>query len=143
MARTPSTGAVFKTVYAARTATPNEAPMAAQATRPDTFFGSRRPSVALTTKPRNGRSGISSSTRSPLQARELVRVERFPGPEERDHDRQPDRGFRRCHRHHEEHDDLSVHRLPVLAGGDEREIDGVEHHLDREEDGDEVAPEEH
>src|SRR5687768_552410 len=49
------------TPHTAATETPNEAMMAAQATPPDTDFESRRPKNALTTKPRNGSSGISKS----------------------------------------------------------------------------------
>jgi hypothetical protein len=40
----------------------NEASITSEARPPDTLFGSRRPSVALTTNPANGSSGISAST---------------------------------------------------------------------------------
>ena len=41
--------------------TPNDASITSEASPPETGFGSRLPSVALTTKPTNGSSGISAS----------------------------------------------------------------------------------
>ncbi len=43
--------------------TPKEANITATASAPDAALDSRRPTAALATKPRNGRSGISSSMR--------------------------------------------------------------------------------
>src|SRR5215212_7936585 len=88
--------------------TTKEAISANDARPPDTLFGRRRPSVALTTKPTSGNRGISASTRSPLERLERVRVERLPVAEERDDDRQADGGFRGGDGHHEERDDLTV-----------------------------------
>jgi hypothetical protein len=48
------------------TDTANDASITSDARPPETLFGSRRPIVALTTKPRNGKRGISASI-SPFQ----------------------------------------------------------------------------
>src|SRR5262249_18302200 len=73
---------------------------------------------------------------------ERVRVERLAMPEQRDDDREAHGRFRRGHGHDEEHDDLPLDRAEVPADGHERQVDGVEHDLDRQEDRDQVAPEE-
>src|SRR5688572_18276832 len=88
--------------------TANDAIIASEASPPETPLGRRRPNSALMTKPTSGNSGISASTRSPLQRRECVGVERFAMAEERNHDRQADGRLRRGDRHHEERDDLAV-----------------------------------
>src|SRR4030095_13553405 len=54
-----------------------------------------------------------------------------------------DRRFRRRHRHHEERDDLTVEIAGGTPEGDEREIHGVQHDLDRQQDRDQIAPQEH
>ena len=58
-------------------ATANDATMAATATKPDADFDNRRPTLALTRNPMNGRSGMRRSIIAalPLQRREGVRVE--------------------------------------------------------------------
>src|SRR5689334_1945914 len=63
--------------------------------------------------------------------------------EQRDHERKTDRGFSGGDGHHEEGDDLAVDVGPLAAEGDEREVDGVEHELDRQQQGDQVAAQEH
>src|SRR4051812_40549855 len=92
----------------AASATTKDATIAPTATAPAAVLVSRRPRLALTRKPRNGSSGISSSMRvsaSPFERPEHLGVERFVVPEQRDDDRQADRRFGGGHRHHEEHDD--------------------------------------
>src|SRR4029078_10171126 len=81
-------------------------------------------------------------TWSPLKRRERFRVERFAMAEEPDHERQSDRGLRRSDRHHEEGDDLSVHRPELAAERNEREVRGVQHDLHREEQRYQVAAQE-
>src|SRR6476619_4400599 len=79
----------------AATETANDASMTAHAMPPDTLLDSRRPKLALTTKPRSGRSGISSSIASPLQAGEGIGIERFPMPVQADDDGEAHRRFGR------------------------------------------------
>src|SRR5688500_9277913 len=122
--------------------TPNDASMTNDASPPDTLFDSRFPIVELTTKPRNGNSGISASM-SPLQGREGIRVQRLAVPEQGDDQRQADRGFGRRHRDHEERDDLAGDVAVVAPERDEAQVDGVQHDLDREQDRDHVLPQEH
>src|SRR5689334_19756286 len=134
--------------------TANEPIIAPQATAPAAAFDTRRPRLALTRKPRNGRSGISSSIgrtprrhedakRLPLQAREGFGVQRLAVTEQGDDDREADGGFRGGDGHHEEHDDLAVGGAERAAEGDEREVHRVQHDLDRQQDRDQVAADEH
>src|SRR5262245_27530209 len=62
---------------------------------------------------------------------------------QRYHDRQSDSGFRRSHRHDEEHDDLSFNAAVLTAECDEREVHRVEHDLDRQQNRDQIPPQEH
>src|SRR5205807_2596847 len=92
----------------AATDTANESSIAPHATVPATPLVTRRPKLALSRKPTSGKSGISSSMRSPLQAREAVGIERLAMAEQSDDDRQADGGLGGSHGHDKEHDDLSV-----------------------------------
>src|SRR5579885_118019 len=56
-------------------------------------------------------------------------------------DRQPHGRFRRRHHHHEEREQVSVHLLQLVRKGDEGQVDGVQHQLNRHEHGDDIAPE--
>src|SRR5690349_20242410 len=101
-ARTPPTGSLPSIVQTAETATPKASAITAVATPPETPLDDRRPIVTLKRNPRNGRSGISASTRSPLQAGKGVRAQRLPTPEQGDDNRQADRSLGRGNRHDEE-----------------------------------------
>src|SRR5215204_601940 len=92
---TRSSGASASNRNTATAATRNDAMMAAQAAPPDSAFDRRRPTDAFTRNPRNGRSAISSSTARllPLQHPVHIGIERLPVPEQRDDDRQADRGL--------------------------------------------------
>ncbi len=70
---------------------------------------------------------------------DLVDVERVPGAEDGDDDGQAYGGFSRGHHHDEEDEDLPADLMPLVREGDEGQVDGVEHQLDRHEDGDDVA----
>src|SRR5262245_35818835 len=89
------------------TAMMNDSPIKAVARPPEIDLGRRLPRNALTRKPPSGRSGMSASTASPLQAREGFGVERLAMPEQRNHQRQADGRFGRGDGHHEERDDLA------------------------------------
>src|SRR5207248_10985261 len=115
--------------------TRNDAIIAPHAVPPETPLLRRRPTLAFTRNPTNGTSAISSSmtkrrrskaehadknclaercercvhtfsVASPFERRPGVGVQRLAMPEERDHDGQTHRRFRRSDRHHEKDDDL-------------------------------------
>src|SRR5262245_58478044 len=119
--------------------TTNAAIIMSEASPPDTDFGKRRPKNALTRNPASGNAGMRAITLSPFERREGVGVERLPVPEERDDERQADGRLGRRHGHHEEDDDLAVDVAGKAAEGDERQVHGVQHDLDREQDRDQVA----
>src|SRR4051812_34717162 len=127
------------------TATMNDATIAPTATSPEADFDSRRPTQALIRNPRNGNRGMSSSIIAalPLQRREGVRVERLAMPEQRDHDAEADCRFGSRHSHHEEDDDLSLDGAGRASERHERKVHGIQHDLDREQDRDQVAADEH
>src|SRR5688572_22889690 len=63
--------------------------------------------------------------------------------EQADHQCEADRGFRRGHGHHEEGDDLAIDLAQLATEGDKRQVDGVQHDLDRQQQRDQIAPQEH
>src|ERR1700730_11776248 len=123
----------------------NDASIAPHAARPATALLTRRPRLAFSRKPTNGRSGIKSSMgpsddiRSPFEARERVGIQRLAGPEQADHDRQAHGRLGRRDGHDEEHDDLSIRGAQGPAERDECEVDRVEHDLDGQENRNEIA----
>src|SRR6187401_616563 len=64
-------------------------------------------------------------------------------PEQRDDDREADGGLGGGDGHHEERDDLAVDVAGETPERHEREVHGVQHDLDREQDGDQVTAQEH
>src|SRR5688572_27075414 len=122
---------------------PNESTITAVARPPEIDFGRRFPRKALTRKPPNGSSGISASTGSPLEARKGFGVERLAMAEQGDHERQADRRLGGGDGHDEEGDDLPVDLAELAAERDERQVDGVQHDLDRHQQRDDVAAQEH
>src|SRR5437867_1851878 len=100
--------------------TANAPAIAAQATAPAAALLIRRPKLAFSRNPTNGRSGIRRSIKrnhedtkrapsfSPFQLGEHVGVERLPVTEERDDDRQAHGRLGGGDGHDEEHDDLAV-----------------------------------
>src|SRR5918993_2144092 len=121
----------------------NDATITAVARPPDTDFGSRFPKKALTRKPTNGSKGISASTGSPFQGREGFGVERFAMPEQRNDQREADSRLGGGDRHHEERDDLAIVGAELPPEGNKREVDGVQHDLDRQQHRDQVLAQEH
>src|SRR5688500_11119901 len=114
-----------------------------QAMPPEIVFDNRRPTDALIKKPMNGKRGISDSTRSPLQRRKGFRIKRLAVTEESNHQREADSGFRGGNRHHKERDDLPIDSAELPAKGDKREICRIQHDLDRQQQGDQVAAKEY
>src|SRR6185312_2077197 len=127
----------------AATDTANDRMIAPQATAPAAPLLMRRPKLELTRKPASGKRAISSSMRSPLQAREGVGGQRLAMTEHADEDREADRGFGGGDGHDEEHDDLPVGGAERPAERDEAQVHRVQHDLDRQKDRDEVAADEH
>src|SRR5262245_25241532 len=125
------------------TAMPNEISITAQAIPPDRDLDSRRPNVALSRNPANGSSAIAVSTSSPFERGEGLGIERLPVAEQADDQRQADGGLGGGHGHDEEGDDLAVDVALLPPEGDEREVDGVEHDLHRQQQRDQVAAQEH
>src|SRR6478752_210464 len=121
----------------------NEIAITAVARPPLIDFGNRLPTKALTRKPPNGSSGISASTSSPLQRSKGFGVEGLAMPEQADHERQADRGFSRGNGHDEEGDDLPVDGALLAAKRDEGQVHGIQHDLDRHQQRDQVAAQEH
>src|ERR1044072_9275044 len=76
----------------------NESTITSDARPPETDLGSRLPIVEFTTKPANGSRGMNGMSDvisgSPLQRGERIGIERLPGAEERDDNRQAHGRFR-------------------------------------------------
>ena len=70
---------------------------------------------------------------------DLVDVQGLARAEERDDDGEADGGLGRGDDHDEEDEDLAVDLVPHVGEGDEGQVDGVEHQLNRHEDRDDVA----
>src|SRR5690606_22271226 len=118
----------------------------------------------FTRKPRNGRSAIAQSSvgwnsstyppfRAPVRARypaltgaspaqqvEAADVDRLEVAEDRDDQRQSHGGLGRRDGHHEEHEDLSLDPDGARKR-DERQVHGIQHQLDAEEQDDGVPAE--
>src|SRR5712692_7778503 len=150
--------------HTASSDTTKDPAIAPHATAPAAALLTRRPKLAFTRKPRSGRSGISSSItkmrqpiflcglcalrvptswRSPFEEHERFRVQRFAVAKQADDDREADGGFGGRHGHHEKDEDLAVGGAERAAEGHEGQVHRVEHDLDRQQDGDQVAPHEH
>src|SRR5438876_11021209 len=79
----------------------------------------------------------------PFQCRERIGVERFLVPAQPDANREADGRFSRGDGHDEEDHDLPVRRPHGAAERDERQVYGIQHDLDRQQDRDHVSPDEH
>src|SRR5690348_4163375 len=125
----------------------NDASTAAEATMPASCLPQRLRKKIFSSAPASGSSAIQgrrfvvmASARLPLQELHVPGIERLAVAKHRDEDCQADDGFGGGDRHDEEDDDLPFQRAEKSREGDEREIDGIEHELDRHEDHDDVAP---
>src|SRR3989442_398672 len=125
----------------------NDARTAEQAMSPTTRRDRKRaPRRPFTAKPAKGRSGTSQSRcsiMSPAHQAGVLHVGREAPAEQRDDDGEPDGGLGRGHRHDEEDEHLTGHRLVVVREGDERQVDRIEHQLDAHQDDDGVASDQH
>src|SRR3954447_21778876 len=80
---------------------------------------------------------------SSLKFPQLVHVDRQLAPEQRDDEAEADRHLKGGHDHHDQREDLPAH-VPVHAReGHEREVRGVQHQLEAEQDDQRVAAREH
>src|SRR5450759_512368 len=80
---------------------------------------------------------------SPAKLVELVDVDRQLPPVDGDDQPQPDRHLAGRHHHHDQSKDLAVGAAPHAREGDQREIGGIEHQLEAEQDDQWVGPREH
>src|SRR5580704_753354 len=115
------------------------APTALTVTRP-----ARGAQKRLKITPKAGNSSISPSGKlsaisSPPHQVEFIGVDRAAVTEDGQDYSQADRRFGRCHGHDEEDNCLPVHGTPGPAQRHKRQVDRVEHQLDRHKDDDNVA----
>src|SRR5579864_5884977 len=89
-----------------------------------------------------GSSGgeVAMSVRLVAHQVDAVDVDGAPLAVDGDEQRQADRRLGGGHRQDEEHQDLAGALVELAGVGDQRQVGGVQHHLDREEDADAVAP---
>src|SRR5438876_2492440 len=97
----------------------------------------------LTRNPASGKRGMAQirlfTALSALHRVRLFDVQRPALAEEGNRQREPDRGFARGDRDHEDREDLPRQVGKPPGKSDEIDVDGVEHQLDGHEHGQEVA----
>src|SRR5436309_8096168 len=144
MKRAPSTATAYRTQSEIRneTSTPRIVTVCAPArpiclpNRPATIAPT---SGAIGTTVRSaGESVVAMSARSALERVELVDGDRRARSEQHDQDRQADRRFGGGDGEDEEHEDLAGHVAEVVREGDEVQVDGEQHQLDRHQQDDQV-----
>src|SRR5689334_14264842 len=126
----------------------SHAPMTAATGIQNALAPSRRPTIAVVRKPASGSATIRITRicwrfigpRSSAHRVVLVDERGLAVAEDRDDDREADRGLGRGNRDDHQRDDGAVplERRDERAEGDDREVDRVEHQLDRHEHGDRV-----
>src|SRR3954467_10036683 len=82
-------------------------------------------------------------SRSSLELPQLIDVDRQPPPVQRDDETEADRHLAGGDDHDDQREDLPAHVPAVARERDEREVGGVEHQLQAEQDHERVAPREH
>src|SRR5262245_28172179 len=90
-----------------------------------------------------GTRGRARRRGSSAQLREAVDVEREPPAVDRDDEAEADAHLRGGHRHHREREDLAGAVVRVAREGDQGEVRSVQHDLEREQDDDRVAADQH
>src|SRR5262245_39045547 len=133
--------------HTAPTDTTNDPSTVPQATTATARRDSRHDRSPVTTNPAKGNSGTTHNRRiigaaSPAQQADVVDVGGLAPAEQRQDDRQPDRRLAGGDRDHEQREDMPGHRPQLVGEGDERQVHGVEHQLDRHQDDDHVATDE-
>src|SRR5579862_1660891 len=106
----------------------------------------REPSRVSRTVPAAGANRqiqASGSTASVPQRRQRVDVEGHPAAGQRDHEAEPDDHLGRGHRHDDQREDLARGLAHLARERDQRQVAGVQHDLDREQQHDRAAPGEH
>ena len=111
-----------------------------QACQETTFLGSFRPKRTRTRVLSAGTKGISQKMSFILSfhGAYLFGFYRFLLPEDEKNDGQADGRLGRGDRDDEKDDDLCVHEMMGFGQGDEGQVGGIEHDLDRQELGDQV-----
>src|SRR5262245_9152229 len=92
---------------------------------------------------RAGRTGRSRRPRSPAQGLQLVDVKGQVATRHRYDQAEPDDHLGRRDRHHGEREDLTGPRALLAREGDQGEVGGIEHQLEREEHDQRAATEQH
>src|SRR5579862_2166321 len=128
------------------TAAANDAATVAEANHPAARAGHRPPHRPSTAQPASGSSGIKTAaavTRFIRGARPRRRRPGLTGPEHVHDDREADHDLGRGHHQHEEDEHLPVDGAVKPRERDQREVDRVEHQLDRHEDDERGAAHQH
>src|SRR5271154_5005021 len=94
-----------------------------------TGLESRRPKRPLSANPMRGKIGMSQSCILVSERTDFVDFEGLAIFENRENDRQSDRGFRGGDHHHKEAENMPVHMFELVGKSDEAQIDGVQHQL--------------
>src|ERR1044071_149049 len=119
-----------------------------------TDLGSRRPSTRLISAPSSGTNGIQTRIGRPTDSEicwsmlvpergEAVDLDVAATAEDRDDDREPDRRLGGGHGDHDQREGVRRHIAPHPREREQRDVGGVEHELDRHQDDQRVAADEH
>src|SRR3990170_1604119 len=143
--KTRSSAASPRRPASARRAKTNEAPTVADPRMP-AHLPKRLPKNRLITAPASGSAGTSQIRRSiasPFQEARFVDVRRMAAAEDRDDDRKADDHLGRSDHHREERQHLAVQVSELPRERHQREVHRVQLQLDRHEDHEGVAADQH
>src|ERR1700704_2863534 len=141
--RTPLS--LFKTCMKTKTEQTNETSTARIVTRCAPARPITRPKRPATIAPNSGASGmiryrVFIPVVLPFEGIQVFDVDRIQVPEKNDQDGETDRRLGRRHRQDEEHEHLSGGIAEETGEGDEVQVHGEQHQLDRHQQHDDVAP---
>src|SRR6476646_4860548 len=107
-------------------------------------FARRRPTMPFTRNPSSGKVGMSQRCCIALVLHRVhfVHIEGVAILEYGEDDGQSHGGFRGRYYHYEECEQVAIHLFELVGEGDEAEVYGVQHELDRHENRDDIAAEE-
>src|SRR5215469_725574 len=131
-----------KTAIAERKEAPTE-PHASQEAHSWEYLVPQRPLMITANSGKTGIRRMSQSvmgTASPLQEVHFVDIRRDLSPKDDNNNGEPDCCFSGGNRNDKERHELPSHRLHVIRKGDEIDVRGIQHDLDRHQYDDEIAP---
>src|SRR5437588_3626001 len=106
-------------------------------------FERPRPKTPFNRNPSSGNAGMSQRCCMLIfHGAHFIHIQRVAILENGQNDGQSDGRFGRGYYHYEKGEQVAIDLLELVREGDETEIDGVQHQLDRHEDGDDAAAEE-